>query len=134
MRTIRFGRTNAQVPAVSLGTWGHGGPNTNAGVSVGWTGHDDRLAKDALLAAYRHGITHWDTADAYGAGHAEQLIGEMWGEVPRDSIFLATKYGYVGAPSGRRYDPAHMRSQLEASLRNIKTDHVDLHYFHTCNF
>jgi myo-inositol catabolism protein IolS len=134
MRTIRFGRTNAQVPAVSLGTWGHGGPNTNAGVSVGWTGHDDALAKDALLAAYRHGITHWDTADAYGAGHAEQLIGEMWGDVPRDAIFLATKYGYVGAPSGRRYDPAHMRSQLEASLRNMKTDRVDLHYFHNCNF
>src|SRR5437868_8838865 len=78
MRTLRFGRTNAQVPAISLGTWGHGGPNTSDGVSVGWTGHDDRLAKEALIEAWRRGITHWDTADAYGRGHAEQLIGEVF--------------------------------------------------------
>ena len=48
MRTIRLGRTNVLVPAVSLGTWGHGGPNVSEGASVGWSGHDDRLAKEAL--------------------------------------------------------------------------------------
>jgi aryl-alcohol dehydrogenase-like predicted oxidoreductase len=134
MKTIRFGRTNVQVPAVSLGTWGHGGPNTNEGVSVGWAGHDDQLAKAAMLAAWRAGITHWDCADAYGAGHAEQLIGEMWGDVPRKEIFLATKFGYVKGPSRRFYDPAFMRSQCEASLRNMKTDTIDIYYFHHCDF
>ena len=134
MRTIRIGRTNEQVPAISLGTWGHGGPNVNGGVSVGWGGHDDQLAKDAMLAAWQHGITHWDTADAYGAGHAEVLIGQMWDQVPRSDIFLATKYGYVGSPSGRTYDPEHMRSQCEASLRNMKVDVIDLYYMHNCNF
>jgi aryl-alcohol dehydrogenase-like predicted oxidoreductase len=135
MRMIRFGRTNVHVPTVSLGTWGHGGPNTNAGNSVGWTGHDDALAKQALVEAHRRGITHWDTADAYGAGHAEQLIGEAFAEgVPRGEIFLASKFGYVTGPSGRRYDPSFMRAQCEASLRNMRTDVIDIHYFHHCDF
>jgi aryl-alcohol dehydrogenase-like predicted oxidoreductase len=136
MRTIRLGRTNTQVPAISLGTWGHGGPNTNEGASVGWSGADDNLAKQALVAAYRAGITHWDTADAYGAGHAERLIGQVFrdGAVPRDEIFLATKFGYVKGPSGVAYDPRFMRAQCEASLRNMNTDVIDLYYFHHCNF
>jgi aryl-alcohol dehydrogenase-like predicted oxidoreductase len=136
MRTLRFGRTNVQVPAISLGTWGHGGPNTNEGVSVGWTGHDDSQAKEALVEAWRRGITHWDTADAYGRGHAEQLIGNVFasGEVPRGEIFVATKFGYQKGPADHYYDPAFMRSQLEASLQNLRTDVIDLWYFHHCDF
>jgi aryl-alcohol dehydrogenase-like predicted oxidoreductase len=135
MQTIRFGRTNALIPTVSLGTWGQGGPNTNEGTAVGWSGHDDRLAKEALVAAHRGGITHWDTADAYGAGHAEVLIGEVFAEgVPRTEIFLATKFGWIKGPSGHWYDPAFMRAQCEASLRNMRTDVIDLYYFHHCDF
>ena len=135
MRKIRFGRTNVDVSAISLGTWGHGGPRvTDSGVSVGWSGHDDAQAKEALVAAYRAGMTHWDTADAYGDGHAEELIGEVWNEVPRGEIFLATKFGYVYGPSNHPYDPAFMRRQAERSLRNMHTDVIDLYYFHHCNF
>ena len=135
MRTIRLGRTNVQVPVVSLGTWGHGGPRvTPKGESVGWSGHDDRQARDALIAAYRAGITHWDTADAYGDGHAEELIGEVWSEVPRGEIFLATKFGYVQGPAEHPYDPQFMRAQAERSLRNMRTDVIDLYYFHHCDF
>lgn len=134
MRHIRFGRTNVQVPAVSFGTWGHGGPNVSEGISVGWSGHDDRAAKDALIAAYRAGITHWDTADAYGNGHAESLIGELWGEVSRDQIFLATKFGWVREPGTHYYEPEFMRRQCERSLRLLKTDVLDLYYFHHCDF
>ena len=93
MRKIRFGRTNVQVPAVSLGTWGHGGPNTNrGGQPVGGTGHDDNLATAAIRRAYAAGITHWDNADVYGNGHAEELIGRLWGEIPRRDIFLRATY------------------------------------------
>src|SRR5438128_4105091 len=134
MQTIRFGGTTARVPTISLGTWGHGGPNISEGASVGWSGHDDRLAKEALIAAYRRGITHWDTADAYGNGHAEQLIGQVFSEVPRKEIFLATKFGWVKGPSNHFYDPKFMRSQCERSLRNLRTDVVDLYYFHHCDF
>ena len=134
MQMIRFGRTNARVPTISLGTWGHGGPNTSEGASVGWSGNDDGLAKAALVAAYRKGITHWDTADAYGNGHAESLIGEVFSEVPRKEIFLASKFGWVKGPSGHFYDAAFMRSQCERSLKLMKTDVLDLYYFHHCDF
>lgn len=135
MRQVRFGRTNVDVPAISLGTWGHGGPNVSeTGASVGWGGHDDAQAKAALVAAYRAGITHWDTADAYGGGHAEELIGQVWGEVPRAEIFLATKFGWVMGPSGHFYDPKFMRAQAERSLRLMRTEVIDLYYFHHCDF
>jgi aryl-alcohol dehydrogenase-like predicted oxidoreductase len=135
MRTIRLGRTGVLVPAVSLGTWGHGGPRvTESGESVGWKGHDDTQAQEAMLAAYRHGITHWDTADAYGDGQAEELIGGMWDQVPRREIFLATKFGYIQGPANHPYDPLFMREQTERSLRNMRTDVIDLHYFHHCDF
>jgi len=134
MRTTRFGRTNVQVPVISLGTWGHGGPNVNEGASVGWSGSDDNDVKAALVAAYRNGITHWDSADAYGNGHSEELIGEVWGEVPREKIFIATKFGYVKGPSGRYYDSKFMRAQCERSLRNMRIDVIDLYYFHHCRF
>ncbi len=107
---------------------------TGEGVSVGWSGHDDRLAKEALVAAHRAGITHWDTADVYGDGHSEQLIGEVWPEVPREEIFLATKFGWAHGPANHPYDPAFMRERAERSLRNLRTDTIDLHYFHHCDF
>jgi aryl-alcohol dehydrogenase-like predicted oxidoreductase len=135
MRMIRFGRTNVSVPAVSLGTWGHGGPHVaESGVAVGWGGHDDVQAKEALIVAYRAGITHWDTADAYGDGHAEELIGQVWDTVPRGEIFLATKFGYGQGPSNHYYDPKFMREHAERSLRNMLTDVIDLYYFHHCDF
>ena len=135
MRTIRFGRTNVNVSAVSLGTWGHGGPRVSeTGDSVGWSGHDDSQAREALIAAHRAGITHWDTADAYGDGHAEELIGGVWDEVPREEIFLASKFGWVMGPSTHFYDAAFMRAQADRSLRNLRTDVVDLYYLHHCDF
>jgi aryl-alcohol dehydrogenase-like predicted oxidoreductase len=135
MRPVRFGRTNVRVPAISLGTWGHGGPQTTEqGRSVGWKGNDDHLAREALIAAHRAGITHWDTADVYGAGHAEQLIGNVWDEVPRGEIFLATKVGWDFGPMNTPYDPQYMRKKFERSLRNLRTDVIDLYYFHHCDF
>lgn len=134
MRTLRFGRTGVTVPAISLGTWGHGGPRTSEGISVGWSGHDDHTARAALIAAHRAGITHWDNADAYGDGHSEELMGTVWSEVPREDIFLATKFGWVKGPSGHFYDPEFLRSQCERSLRNLRTDVIDLYYFHHCDF
>jgi aryl-alcohol dehydrogenase-like predicted oxidoreductase len=134
MRTIRFGRTNVRVPAISLGTWGHGGPNTSEGVAVGWGGQDDYQAREALVEAHRRGITHWDTADAYGNGHAEELIGKSFATVRRADIFLASKFGWVKGPSNHFYDPVFMRAQCERSLRNLMTDVIDLYYFHHCNF
>jgi len=135
MRTVRLGRTNVEVSAISLGTWGHGGPNTSEGASVGWSGHDDGRAKEALVEAHRRGIRQWDTADAYGRGHAETLIGEVFAQgVPRQEIFLASKFGWVKGPHDHFYDAGFMRAQCEQSLRNLRTDVIDLYYFHHCDF
>lgn len=131
----RFGRTGVEVPRISLGTWGHGGLNTNkSGFSVGWQGGDDDLARQALVAAYEAGVTHWDTADVYGEGHAEVLIGSVWDRVPRGQIFLATKVGWDPGGAGHYYEPARMRANMERSLRNLRTDAVDLLYLHHCDF
>jgi len=134
MKTIRLGRTNVEVPIVSLGTWGQGGPSVTGGNSVGWSGNDDALATEALLKAWELGITHWDTADVYGKGHAEELIGSVWGSLPREEIFLATKVGWDPGPYGHFYDPRQIRSQMDRSLKNLQTDHVDLYYLHHCDF
>lgn len=134
MRTLRFGRTGESVSAVALGTWAHGGPRRHGRVDVGWGGRDDAAAEAALERAYGVGITHWDTADAYGDGHAERLIGASWERVPRHAIFLATKVGWLKGPHEHYYHPRQIRSQLERSLENLRTDHIDLYYLHHCDF
>ncbi|MCA9517924.1 MAG: aldo/keto reductase [Myxococcales bacterium] len=135
MRTVRFGRTGLQVPIVSLGTWSYGGESqTGGGAPVGWSGHDDATARSAMLAAYRAGITHWDTADVYGDGRSERLIGTMWEEVPRDAIVLASKVGWDRGSHSRWYHPEMIREHLDASLKNLRTDHLDILYFHHADF
>ena len=135
MQTIRLGRTGAEVPAIGVGTWAHGGPSLDEDAdSVGWSGHDDEESRRALLAAWEHGLTHWDTADVYGDGHAEELIGSMWGEVPREEVFLASKVGWDRGGHGHYYHPRLVRDHMERSLRLLRTDALDLYYLHHCDF
>lgn len=134
MRRVRLGRTNVQVPAVSLGTWSYGGLNSVGKSSVGWGGHDDALALQALREAYQAGITHWDTADVYGDGRSEALIGQVWGDVPRDDVFLATKVGWDNGEFDHPYHPDLIRARIDRSLENLQTDVIDLYYLHHSNF
>jgi len=134
VRTIRLGRTNVEVPAVSLGTWSFGGLNQARGMSVGWRDHDDATVRRALIAAHEQGITHWDTADVYGDGRSEALLGSMWGDVPRDEVFLATKVGWYQGEHPRYYDPQLIRERFERSLKLLKTEAIDLYYLHHCDF
>jgi aryl-alcohol dehydrogenase-like predicted oxidoreductase len=134
MRTIRFGRTNVDVPVVSLGTWSYGGLNTAGGRDVGWDGHADARARAAMLACFEAGITHWDTADVYGDGRSEALIGSMWEQVPRERVFLATKVGWDAGEFEHFYHPEQVRRRLERSLKNLRTEVIDLYYLHHCDF
>ena len=134
MKTVRFGRTGVEISTVSLGTWAHGGPNIVSGRPVGWFGVSESDVRRSLKLAWEKGINHWDTADVYGDGRAEQLMGESWDDVPRDQIFLATKVGWDPGSHHHYYHPEQMRRQLEASLRNLRTDHIDLYYLHHCDF
>lgn len=135
MRKIRFGRTDVEVPAIGFGTWGHSGEKKVKGRPVGWSGHDDEEATAALLTAWELGLTHWDTADVYGDGRAEQLIGALWQRgVARDEVFLATKVGWDAGGFPHAYHPTLMRRRLERSLSYLHTGAVDLYYLHHCDF
>ena len=134
MQKIILGKTGAKVSAISLGTWSYGGANKQGEIPVGWEGQQDDDSINALLRCHEIGINHWDTADVYGNGQSEKVIGSLWGEIPRTDIFLATKVGWDIGDYGHFYHPVHMRKQMEKSLINLQTDCVDLLYLHHCNF
>jgi len=134
MRHITFGRTGENVSTVSLGTWSYGGGNISGGSSVGWANQADEDSRAALLQAWKSGINHWDTADVYGNGRSEKLIGETWETVPRQDIFLATKVGWDMGGYDNNYHPKMIQSHIDSSLKNLQTDVIDLYYFHHCNF
>ena len=134
MRKIILGRTNTTVSAISLGTWAFGGENKIGKKSVGWANQSDRDSRSVLIKAWEKNINHWDTADVYGEGHSERIIGSMWEDIPRESIFLATKVGWDMGPFSHWYHPKHMKKKIEESLTNLKTDYIDLLYLHHCNF
>jgi aryl-alcohol dehydrogenase-like predicted oxidoreductase len=134
MKKIILGRTEQKISAISLGTWSYGKINTKKKASVGWSGQSDLDSKNALLKSFASGLNHWDTADVYGDGHAEKIIGSMWTQIPRELIFLATKIGWDKGPNINWYNPNYMRLKMEQSLKNLKTEHVDILYLHHCNF
>ena len=134
MRKIILGRTKAPVSAISLGTWAFGGENKIGKKSVGWANQSDSDSRSVLIKAWEKNINHWDTADVYGEGHSERIIGSMWEDIPRKSIFLATKVGWDMGPFSHWYHPKHMKNKIEESLTNLKTDYIDLLYLHHCNF
>ncbi len=134
MRKIVLGKTGAKVSTISLGTWSYGGANKQGETPVGWEGQKNADSINALLRCHEIGINHWDTADVYGDGRSEKLIGSLWGQVPRTDIFLATKVGWDIGEYGHFYHPVHMRKQMDQSLVNLQTDCVDLLYLHHCNF
>ena len=134
MHTIRFGRTEESVSTIALGTWGHSGPQRVGRRAVGWSGHDDTEARAAIVAAHGVGINHFDTADVYGNGRAEKLLGGVWDQVPREQIFLASKVGWDNGPHSHPYHPKFIRERAERSLSYLGTDRIDLYYLHHCNF
>ena len=134
MRKIVLGRTNIEVSAISLGTWAFGGANMSGKIAVGWAGQNHNDSRAVLKRAWELDINHWDTADVYGDGRSESIIGEMWPAIPRQDIFIATKVGWDKGPHSYWYNPDHMRFNVERSLKNLKTDYIDLIYLHHCYF
>ena len=134
MKKITFGRTNVKVSTISLGAWSYGSGNVSGGRSVGWADQSDVDSRAALIQSWKSGINHWDTADVYGNGHSEKIIGNIWNVVSRNDIFLATKVGWDMGGSDHYYNPKMIISHIESSLTNLQTDVIDLYYFHHCNF
>ena len=134
MRQVTLGRTKVPVSAISLGTWAFGGTNMVGKIPVGWGGQKKETSRKVLIQAWELNINHWDTADVYGEGKSEKIIGDIWGTIPRNDIFLATKVGWDKGPHPYWYNPQYMKEKMERSLQNLKTDYVDIMYLHHCNF
>ncbi|KMS86079.1 aldo/keto reductase [Streptomyces flaveolus] len=102
------------------------------GMSHGYGAADDAQSVATLHHALDLGVTLLDTADFYGAGHNEELIGRAIAG-RRDEVVLATKFGFanrLGEPTLIRGDAAYVRQACEASLRRLGVDHIDLYYQH----
>lgn len=122
-----LGQDGTTVSAIGLGCMG---------MSEFYGSRDDAQSLDTLAAALEHGIDLFDTADMYGSGHNEELVGRFL-KGRRDQVVLATKFGIVREPgvAGRRVDnsPAYIRAAAEASLKRLGTDVIDLYYMHRRN-
>ena len=132
MKYRKLGKSDLKVSEIGLGCWAIGGPSySDDGFPNGWAGNDDQESIKGLYNAYELGINHWDTADVYGKGHSERLIGKVLKEgVSRAELVLATKVGWFKGTAAHPYDPLNIRHQLEQSLKNLGTDYVDIYYFH----
>jgi len=123
-----------QVCPIGIGCWAIGGPAHNLGLPIGWSTADDAAALEGLGIAFQLGANLFDTADVYGLGHSERLLGQFLAKVPRSEVVLSSKVGYFSGTSVHPYAPAHMRRQLETTLENLGTPYLDLYAFHNANF
>lgn len=132
MNTRMLGRTGLRISEIGFGAWGIGGQQERARRSYGPT--DDTVSLAALEAAADLGCNFIDTADAYGVGHSETLIGRFLAG-RRDRVVVATKFGHFPFEDERRRipTPETIRFCLEASLRRLGTDYIDLYQCHECS-
>ena len=97
----------------------------------GWGNVSRAEVEQAMLHAVEHGINFFDTADTYGLGRSEETLGETLRPY-RDRVVIATKFGVRVEKGQTRYDnsPAYLQTSLAASLKRLKTDHIDLYQVH----
>ncbi|MCX5402283.1 aldo/keto reductase [Streptomyces sp. NBC_00102] len=101
---------------------------------MGWSTAEDTRSLDALARAFELGANLFDTADVYGHGHSERLLGIFLKDVPREQVAVTSKVGYFAGEFENAYAPAHMRAQLEKTLTHLGTDHLDVYALHNANF
>jgi aryl-alcohol dehydrogenase-like predicted oxidoreductase len=135
MFTRTLGRSGIQVSAVGMGCWAIGGPFDNElGYPVGWGQVDDAESIRAVHRAMDLGVTLFDTADVYGTGHSERVLGQALRD-RRDRAVIATKFGRRFEDGSRQVlgsegRPETVRPACEKSLRRLQTDTIDLYEFH----
>jgi aryl-alcohol dehydrogenase-like predicted oxidoreductase len=140
----KLGRSGIEVSAMGFGAWAIGGPWTIFGSPAGWGEVDDDESVQAIHAALEAGITFFDTAANYGAGHSERILARALAG-RRDEVVIATKFGYavfederaVGAYDGdtKQSDVvSRLAADCEASLRRLNIDTIDLYQFHINEF
>ncbi len=134
MRYRPIGKTNILVSEIGFGCWTMGGPNwsTSNGQSIGWADVNDDDILAGIKTGLDGGVNHWDNADIYGNGRAERSLAAAFAKlgIKRDTQVIATKVGHFKGTAINAFEPRHIRNQCEQSLRNLRTDHIDIYYFH----
>src|SRR2546426_6501729 len=125
MQKRRLGNSNLEVSALGLGCMG---------MSFGYGPAADKQEMISLIrTAVERGVTFFDTAEVYGPFTNEELVGEALAPF-RSQVVIATKFGFKLGPKGEQMGvdsrPQHVKEVAEASLRRLKTDHIDLFYQH----
>ena len=117
-------KLNVETSAMGMGTWPIGG---------GWGETDDEESMRALNRGLELGVRVFDTADIYGLGRSEELLGRVL-ENYRDEVIIATKFGATFDPETKRRgedgSPKHVREAVDASLKRLKTDYIDISILH----
>ena len=132
MEQRQFGATDLRTSAVGFGAWGIGGPAAVGGMPIGWGNVDDATSIRALKRARDLGITFFDTADFYGFGHSEELLGRVFGN--RGDIVVATKVGHRLSGNGSiilDYSRDHIFRACDASLRRLGRETIDFYQLHS---
>jgi aryl-alcohol dehydrogenase-like predicted oxidoreductase len=121
MKYRSLGRTGWEVSAVSFGAWAIGGT---------WGPVDDAESMAALHRALDRGVNFFDTADVYGDGHSEKLLGRLRRE-RKETFYVTTKAGRrIMPPAVAAYSRANMTAFVERSLRNLGAEAIDLLQLH----
>ncbi|HPA34044.1 MAG TPA: aldo/keto reductase [Anaerolineaceae bacterium] len=129
-----LGKSGLEVSALGMGCWAIGGVFWRDGKPIGWGEVDDAESIRAIRRARELGVTFFDTADIYGTGHSEILLGRaLAGE--RNQVVIATKFGNVFEEGKRQayghdVSPQYIRAACDASLRRLGTDYIDLYQLH----
>ena len=129
LETRRLGQSNMEITRVGIGTAPIG---STPEWRINWGYQDEGDAIRAIEAAIDCGINWIDTAPFYGWGRAEQIVGKAL-RGKRDRVYIFTKCGTIRNEDGSDSDnlkPASIRREVEASLRNLQTDYIDLYQFH----
>ena len=120
MHTRRLGKTNLEISEIGFGAWAIGGS---------WGATDDTESLAAMHAAVDAGVTFLDTADVYGDGRSERLIGQLIRERP-ERLVVATKFGRRAPLDVAQYTYDNLRAWLQRSLENLGVDVIDLVQLH----
>jgi len=127
-----FGATDLKVSEIGFGGWAIGGVADAGGTPLGWGRANDDESLAAIRRARDLGVTFFDTADSYGYGRSESLLGIVLARKRQDAI-IATKVGVVRSPDGRArkdFTREHISHAVDGSLRRLRTDYIDLYQLH----
>lgn len=131
MQYRKFGNTDLLVSEIGFGAWAIGGGAMIGNTAIGWGNANDRDSKIAIHRSLELGFNFFDTADIYGLGHSEQLIGEVLGN--KKNVIVATKVGNVSRNEQFTvdYSKEYILNACEESLKRLKRDAIDYYQLHT---